>query len=221
MMEFEHAIAIKVCGLTNVPDALSCAAAGADMIGLNFSSLSLRCIDRRRAAQITAAVRPRFPETKFVGVFVNQESDLVRRLATDLALDAVQLHGDETPDYVRKLDLLFVIKALRVGRDFSEASSIEYGCEAILLDTWSSTLPGGTGETFPWSAAESIRARVKRLILAGGLTSENVGEAIRTVRPFAVDVCSGVEGAPGQKDPARVELFVENVRAAEEAKSAR
>ncbi len=206
MMEFEHTVAIKICGVTSVPDALSCAAAGADMIGLNFSSLSLRCIDRGRAAQITAAVRARFPGTKFVGVFVNQELDLVRRLATDLALDAVQLHGDETPDYVRKIDLPFVIKALRVGRDFSEAGSIEYGSDAILLDTWSSTLPGGTGETFPWSVAESLRAQVKRLILAGGLTSANVG--------------SGVERAPGQKDPARVELFVENVRATEEAKSA-
>lgn len=220
MMEFEHAIAIKVCGVTNVPDALSCAAAGADMIGLNFSSLSLRCIDRGRAAQITAAVRPRFPETKFVGVFVNQELELVRKIANDLSLDAVQLHGEETPVYVRDLELPFVIKALRVSADFSELETVDYGSEAILLDTWNSKLPGGTGETFPWSVAETFRAGVERLILAGGLTSENVATAIRTVRPFAVDVCSGVEAAPGRKERAKVQRFVESVRAAETARSA-
>ncbi len=218
-MEFEHEVAVKICGVTSAADALDCVAAGADMIGLNFSALSQRCLSPQRAAEILAAVRSNSSAMKFVGVFVNQELELVRKIAIDLELDAVQLHGEETPGYVRDLDLPFVIKALRVGGDFSERGTIDYGSEAILLDTWNSKLAGGTGETFPWSLAETFRAGVRRLILAGGLTSENVAAAIRTVRPFAVDVCSGVEVAPGQKERAKVQRFVESVRALERTKS--
>ena len=215
MQKFDHTVAIKICGITNVADALDCAAAGADMIGLNFSALSLRCITPATAAQIIAAVRPQFSQVKFVGVFVDQELALLREIATDLFLDAVQLHGAETPEYARQLNLPFVIKGLRVGPDFSAAAATNFPSDAILLDTYNVLLPGGTGETFPWSVATDLR--VERLILAGGLTSENVAGAIRQVKPFAVDVCSGVEATPRRKDRAKVQEFVESVRAVERA----
>nr|MBA3650455.1 phosphoribosylanthranilate isomerase [Chthoniobacterales bacterium] len=235
MLEFENKVAVKICGVTNVRDAITCAEAGADMLGLNFSARSLRCVEPKTAREIVEAVRAKFPRTKLVGVFLDQDAALVKTVAADLALDAVQLHGNETPDYVRELavsvipadaargavvagdgdpgrpktrpDLpppgstppatTFVIKALRVSRVRPDAAG--YDCAAILLDTWSAQDPGGTGETFPWAIAAELRPMVNRLILAGGLTSANVAEAIREVRPFAVDVCSGVESALGRK----------------------
>lgn len=217
MQKFDHAVAIKICGITDVADALDCAAAGVDMIGLNFSALSLRGITPAAAAQIVAAVRPAFSQVKFIGVFVDQELAAVREIATDLALDAVQLHGAETPEYARQLHFPFVIKALRVGSDFSAAAALNFPSDAILLDSYNSVLPGGTGETFPWSVAAGLR--VKRLILAGGLTSANVAGAIEQVKPFAVDVCSGVETRPGEKDRAKVQRFVASVRASERSGS--
>lgn len=221
MLESDHEVAVKVCGVTSVADALDCAGAGADIIGLNFSPLSVRCISLAAAANIVAPVRARFSRIRFVGIFVNQELEVVRKIALDLRLDAVQLHGEETPDYVRKIDLPFVIKALRVGSGRTKVDAASYPSHAILLDTWSGTSPGGTGETFPWSLAAAVRSTVKRLILAGGLTSENIADAIRAVRPDAVDVCSGAEAAPGQKDPGKVRRFVGNVRAVERSVSAR
>jgi phosphoribosylanthranilate isomerase len=211
------AMQIKICGITNSEDALACAAAGVDMIGLNFSPMSSRCISPASAAEILAAVRPRFAQTKVVGVFVDQELEFVQKVTTDLALDAIQLHGEETPQYLRKLDAPFVIKALRIGRHSASAPA-DYKCDAILLDTWSAKSPGGTGEIFPWSVAAALRPHVNRLILAGGLTSGNVADAIRTVRPFAVDVCSDVEDGPGRKDHLKVRRFVAAVRAVEEEK---
>ena len=169
------------------------------------------------AAEILAAVRRHFAQTKVVGVFLDQELDFVQKVTTDLALDAIQLHGEETPQYLSKLDASFVIKALRIGR-YSAFAPADYKCDAILLDTWSAQSPGGTGETFPWSLAAALEPQVRRLILAGGLTSANVADAIRTVRPFALDVCSSVEAAPGRKDPLKVRRFVGAVRAVEEEK---
>ncbi len=213
MLEIDQAVAVKVCGVTGVSDALDCAAAGVDIIGLNFSPLSVRCISPESALRIMTAVRADFPRMKFIGIFVNQELELVRKVAVTLGLDAVQLHGEESPEYVREIGLPFVIKALRVGSGRTKVDAASYPSQAILLDTWSGTAPGGTGETFPWSLAAAVRPQVKRLILAGGLTSENIADAIRAVRPDAVDVCSGAEGSPGQKDREKVRLFVENVRA--------
>lgn len=215
----EHKVAIKICGLTNVEDALTCAAAGADLLGLNFSPRSLRCIGFETAAEIVKAVRAQFPKTKLVGVFLDQESTVVQQIATDLALDAVQLHGNESPAYVSALGALFVIKALRIADAASAARVSDYRCDAILLDTWSRKAPGGTGETFPWAIAAALRPRVPRLIMAGGLTSENVGKALQTVRPFAVDVCSGVESAPGRKDEAKVRTFIESVERFDDEKT--
>lgn len=215
MLEFGNKVAVKVCGVTNSDDALACAAAGVEMLGLNFSTESSRCISPATATEIIAAVRPQSPRIKFVGVFVNQDLDLVRAIAKDLALDAIQLHGAESPEYVRDLRALFVIKALRVGPGYSASPASDYRCDAILLDNWSPNAPGGTGETFPWPVAAALRPSVKRLMLAGGLTCENVAAAVRLVRPFAVDVCSGVEAAPGRKNHAMLGRFVEAVRAAD------
>ena len=208
MFEFEHKVAVKICGVMSSAEALLCAGAGADMIGLNFSPQSVRCITPETGAEIVAAAREQFRQLKFVGVFVDQEREFVETVAAELALDAVQLHGTETPGYVHDLKVPSVIKALRVSGT-PDVSACR--CDAILLDTFSAKAPGGTGETFPWSIAAELRPQVSRLILAGGLTSANVAEAIRTVRPFAVDVCSGVESSPGHKDEAKVRAFLRAV----------
>lgn len=219
MLDFGNQVAVKVCGITNPEDALTCAAAGVEMVGLNFSPQSSRCLSPTSGTEIIAAVRRRFPPIKFIGVFVDQELEHVQKIGTELALDAVQLHGEESTDYARNLGGTFVIKALRVRSGFSAATAAAYPCDAILLDSWSADAPGGTGQTFPWSVAGTLRPLVRRLILAGGLTSENVADAIRTVQPFAVDVCSGVEDAPGRKNHDKLRSFVATVRAAEAVKT--
>ncbi|MGZ4985321.1 MAG: phosphoribosylanthranilate isomerase, partial [Chthoniobacterales bacterium] len=172
---------IKVCGLTNTVDAHLCAALGVDMLGLNFSPQSLRCLDVKEAREIVSVVRADFPQVKLIGLFVDQPLDFVQGTISDLLLDGVQLHGNETPEFVRSVQAPFRIKALRVAPDFSLTNA--YDCDAILLDTWSPDRPGGTGETFDWSIAAQLRDRVRRLILAGGLGPDNVSAAIRTVRP--------------------------------------
>ncbi|MBV9009472.1 MAG: phosphoribosylanthranilate isomerase [Verrucomicrobia bacterium] len=206
------AIAVKVCGITTVGDAIMCAEAGVQMIGLNFARESRRFIRAEAAGEIVRAVRQRFPETKCAGVFVNESRERVIALARKLKLDAVQLHGDEPPEYARALSGCFVIKAFRVGHEYDESAAAQYPASAILLDTWSGTLRGGTGETFDWSVAASLARRINRVVLAGGLTAENVTAAIRIVNPSGVDVCSGVEDAPGRKSAAKLRRFLEGVR---------
>jgi phosphoribosylanthranilate isomerase len=127
-------------------------------------------------------------------------------------LDAIQLHGEETPAFVRDLHARFVIKALRVGNGFSPQAADAYPCDAILVDAFSESARGGTGERCDWPLARALAARSKRVILAGGLTPENVREAIEIVRPFAVDVCSGVEDAPGRKNAEKLRRFVAAVQ---------
>jgi phosphoribosylanthranilate isomerase len=205
---------VKICGITNTDDALACAAAGVDMIGLNFSRQSSRSVSPAKAAEIIATTRRTLAGIKLVGVFVNQECNFVENLARDLALDAVQLHGDESAQYISNLAALFTIKALRIGPQFAGSSAATFDCDAILLDAWSETASGGTGKTFAWPIAAAVRPFIKRLFLAGGLTAENVAGALRIVRPFAVDACSGVENSPGQKNHLKIQRFVEAVRAA-------
>ncbi len=212
MFEFDNAVAVKICGVTNAGDALACAKAGVEMVGLNFSTLSVRCIPATKAREIIDVVRGRFHEIRFVGVFVNQERELVEDLTSELGLDAVQLHGEENLDYVRQLRAPFVIKALRVGAGFTVSNAAAYDRDAILLDTASGQVPGGTGLTFPWPIAVAARRLVGRLFLAGGLNPENVAQAIHVVRPFAVDVSSGIEDAPGRKNHVELQRFVAAVR---------
>jgi phosphoribosylanthranilate isomerase len=158
----------------------------------------------------------RLPERVLcVGVFVNEEADEVRRVVAEAGLGAAQLHGDESADYCRGLDCGMTIKALRVGEGFDVERVALCGAEAVLLDAFSGEAFGGTGRTFDWDVARRARELVPKLFLAGGLTPSNVAEAVRAVRPFAVDVCSGVETAPGRKSPSLVKNFIEAARGGE------
>ena len=203
-------VRVKVCGITNLKDAQMCVRAGVDMLGFNFYRASSRYIEpleaRRIIDQLPATVTS-------VGIFVNEESpEKVASIAELAGVAAVQLHGEETPSYCRALENRFVIKALRVREDFVAERVCEYGANAILLDAFSSKARGGTGEQFDWSVARQALPFVSKLFLAGGLTPENVGPAVAFVHPYAVDVCSSLERAPGKKDDERVRAFVEAVR---------
>ncbi|HVF56376.1 MAG TPA: phosphoribosylanthranilate isomerase [Pyrinomonadaceae bacterium] len=207
------AVRVKVCGITNLPDALAAIDSGADALGFNFFEGSSRFIAPQDARRIIDELPP---EILNVGVFVNvEEPEEVARMAAQSGVAAVQLHGDETPAFCSKFEDLPVIKALRVGADFNPEEVGRYETDAILLDAFASGEWGGTGRSFDWSMARRVREIVPKLFLAGGLTPENVSDAVASVRPFAVDVCSGVERAPGMKDLARLRRFVEAVRGAE------
>lgn len=199
----------KICGLTTVDDALRCVEAGADAIGLNFWSRSPRSTDIATAKAITAAVGDR---VQTVAVFVDFSGSQIHEILMETGIEWAQLHGDETPTQVGEL-LPHAYKAIGV----KDGSSIElartYPGEHLLLDASVPGLPGGTGRTFDWAIAAEV-ARERKLTLAGGLNPENVAEAIRTVNPFRVDVASGVESAPGRKDPQLVRAFIEVAKAA-------
>ena len=206
-------VLVKICGVTNLADAQAAVKAGAGALGFNFYARSPRYITPGAARLIVSALPP---SVLTVGVFVNEaEPERVARTAAEAGVAAVQLHGDESPAYCAALAGRVVIKALRVGARFAPEQASAYRTHAILLDAYSPREFGGTGEVFDWALARRTRALVSRLFLAGGLTPENVGAAIAAVRPFAVDVCSGVEAAPGRKDLSRLREFVAAVRAAE------
>lgn len=207
-------VAVKICGMTNTADALAAAAAGADMLGFNFYERSRRLVTPELAAEIIHQLRRTGSKVQCVGVFVNADAAAIRSIADHAGLDAVQLHGNEGPELCHQLRPLRVIKALRVHTGFDPAVASNFDCDTILLDTWNAHQLGGTGDSFDWSVAAEIRSRVQRLILAGGLHADNVGTAIREVRPDAVDVCSGVEDAPGQKNRDRIRAFVTAVKSA-------
>ena len=201
---------VKICGITNLEDARATVEAGADALGFNFYRGSRRYIAPREARRIIEELPRRVLS---IGVFVNEdEPETVARLAAEAGVAAVQLHGEETRDYCGRVSGLRNIKALRVGRDFDPADAGGYGTEAVLLDAFAPHERGGTGLQFDWSVARCARTHVAKLYLAGGLTPETVAEAIASVEPFAVDVCSGVELAPGRKDVRRVRAFIEAAR---------
>ncbi|MFA6956012.1 MAG: phosphoribosylanthranilate isomerase [Thermoanaerobaculia bacterium] len=218
---------IKICGLTREEDALAAAQAGADFLGFVFVPASLRCVDAERAKRIIHYVRgwmkqeherrlvdarcapfePR--EIRFVGVFANQPAEEIDRIVKLAGLDVVQLHGDESADEVTAIRVP-VIKAFRVGAELSEP--VGYGAARwYLFDAANATGLGGTGTSFDWRLVRDL-SEDKPFFLAGGLTPENVADAIRTARPFAVDVASGVESAPGIKDEAKIRAFADIVR---------
>ncbi|HLL14163.1 MAG TPA: phosphoribosylanthranilate isomerase [Pyrinomonadaceae bacterium] len=206
-------VKVKVCGITSQADALEAVEAGADALGFNFYAGSPRYIAPEEARRIIARLPP---SVLCVGVFVNEDNAAdVSRTAEQSGVSAVQLHGDESPEYCAELGGHEVIKALRVGKDFAPEEAARYPARSVLLDAYNARARGGTGETFDWTLARLTREVVAQLYLAGGLTPENVGEAIAVVAPYAVDVCSGVELAPGRKDAARVRAFVAAVRACE------
>jgi phosphoribosylanthranilate isomerase len=203
----------KICGITNAVDARRAVEAGAEFLGFNFYEKSPRYV-RPAAAQRIARGLPR--QVKRVGVFVNEAEETVLAIAEQVGLNFVQLHGEETPAFVARVKRRVpVIKAVRVRPGFRTAELKKYvGAAAILLDGFDPARHGGTGKTFDWSVAKRAAKR-RKIFLAGGLTAGNIGEAIRQVRPFAVDVCSGVESRPGKKNPAKVRALMKAVHRAQ------
>ena len=214
--DFSAPVAIQVCGITNTADAVEAIAAGVEMLGFNFYEGSRRFVSPVDAAEIIRQVRMR-GETKCVGVFVDAAPTEVQTIAQQLGLDAVQLHGNESPDFCQQLHPLPVIKALRVHAAFAPAAASAFGCDTILLESWHPNERGGTGAVFDWSVAAEIRRNVPRLILAGGLNPRNVAAGIRKVQPDAVDVCSGVEDDARHKNSTAIREFVAAVRGARAA----
>ena len=197
-------VRVKICGITNLEDALMAAELGADALGFIFHPRSPRYVAPDAARQIIAGLPP-FVLT--VGVFVDEEAQTVRDLAARVGLDWVQLHGQESPEYCRSLGRR-VIKGFRIQdeKSFKSLAAYQGAAQAFLLDTYKKGQVGGTGATFDWRLAREAK-KYGPVILAGGLTPENVAEAIRIAQPAAVDVASGVEAAPGKKDPAKLRAF--------------
>ena len=209
----------KICGITNLNDARAAIEAGADMLGFNFYRRSPRFIEPNAAHRIIEAVRENASgrSVKSVGVFVNQSVKDVVRISTDTQLDGIQLHGDEGVQFCAELKNgsfePFVIKAMRSKKPLDIAQFRQYAVDAFMVDAYDPKLRGGTGRTADWSIAREAAKELPRVFLAGGLSPQNVGDAIAAVRPYAVDACSSLEVSPGKKDHTRMREFVAAVRA--------
>lgn len=199
---------IKICGITNLADARLAAELGADALGFIFHRQSPRCVTVEQAADICRELPPFVLR---VGVFVNAPLDEVRLATSVCGLDAAQFHGEETPEYCRQFSARR-IKAIRARDRAAVLAAAEYDVDALLLDTYTASQRGGTGQTFDWSLAVEAKKFGRPVILSGGLTPENVVDAIRQAQPYAVDVASGVEREPGQKDPEKLRRFIEIVK---------
>ena len=198
-------VKVKVCGITNVGDARAAVQSGADALGLVFAR-SPRQVGVREAREVARTL----PEGVLkVGVFVNEEPGEVLRVAEDVGLDYVQLHGDEGPEVVAELREcgVKVIKALRVRDEGSLAALDRYEADLFLLDAYSEKARGGTGERFDWGLAKSLKSH-DNILVSGGLAPENVHEAIRLFEPYGVDASSSLESSPGIKDRERVRRFI-------------
>lgn len=200
---------IKICGTTNKHDALLASKLGVDMLGFIFWPKSKRYVDPKVAEDIVNELPDKILK---VGVFVNESPEKVLEIAQDVELDALQFHGEETPEYCsRFMDKYKVIKAVRV-KDISSLEHVnEYNVDFILLDTYKDDAQGGTGATFDWSILENFEI-LRPVILSGGLNPDNVSVAIETAAPFGVDVASGVELSPGKKDEILLKKFISKVR---------
>ncbi len=200
----------KICGITRIEDALAAADAGADAIGFVFYAKSPRAVDVRQARAIIAELPP-FVTT--VGLFVNASRCELNEILEVVPLDLLQFHGDETPADCEGFHRPW-IKALRVrpGDDIEAACQHYAGAQGVLLDTYVAGVPGGTGEAFDWSLVPAGLS--KPVILAGGLSADNVGQAIAQVRPYAVDVSGGVEQSKGIKDATKIAAFIRAVKQA-------
>jgi len=205
-----NTVRCKICGITRIEDALAAAEAGADAIGLVFYARSPRAVDVRQARSIIAALPP-FVST--VGLFVDATRCEINEILDAVPLDLLQFHGDESPEQCEGYHRPYV-KALRVrsSDQVAQAVTTYRGASGLLLDAFVPGVPGGTGERFDWSLIPA--GLTKPLILAGGLTPDNVASAVRRVRPYAVDVSGGVEAAKGIKDIDKVRAFIREVRLA-------
>ena len=205
------AVRVKICGITNEEDALLCADAGADALGFNFFNGSKRRIDPRASLDWIARLEGLADR---VAVVVNPAPELLAELLDSGCFEMVQFHGDETPAQCAAAGWPCWMKAVRVKDEGSLRAAAEYSTPQILLDAWSPTAYGGTGQTANWELIAAADLGERSVVLAGGLTPENVGDAIRTVKPEAVDVAGGVESVPRHKDPDLVAEFLEAVRRA-------
>jgi phosphoribosylanthranilate isomerase len=216
---------IKICGIKTLNDALAAIDTGADYLGFNFYPKSVRFIEKSACAEITSVLKREHPQIKLVGVFVNSPVDEVKDILQTCSLDLAQLHGDETPEMLSAFNGK-AIKAIRLSSSESAESSVypflpsvthifyplqQSALPAMLIDAAVKGVYGGSGVTADWAAAAKL-AKKYPLLLAGGLTPENVADAVRQVQPWGVDVASGVESAPGEKDAGKMSAFVKAVR---------
>jgi phosphoribosylanthranilate isomerase len=202
---------VKICGITNLADAQNAVEAGTDALGFIFYEKSSRYLAVSAAAKISKQLPPFIMR---VGVFVNAPEKLVTRAISECGLGLLQFHGDEPPEFCTRFGLMSM-KAFRIRDAESLKELPKYPTEAWLLDAWSAETLGGTGEKFNWDLAVEAQKFGKPVFLAGGLTPENVAAAVRRVRPFGVDVSSGVEASPGKKDHEKVKAFINAVSSAE------
>jgi phosphoribosylanthranilate isomerase len=201
---------VKICGVTSKDDALAAVDLGASAIGLNFVPSSPRKIAVARAKEIAAAVHSANAKVQVVGVVADLSIDEMRALVRDAGLDCLQLHGDEAPDVLSPL-LPHAYKAVRIANAADAVRAATFPGDHILVDAKVDGALGGTGATFDWSLVTDL-AKTKKLTLAGGLTPANVEVAVRAVRPYCVDVASGVESSPGVKDHEKMRAFIEAAR---------
>jgi phosphoribosylanthranilate isomerase len=199
---------VKICGITSHEDGQTAVEAGADALGFNFYDRSPRHLSLKEAAKISASLPA---DILRVGVFVNATEKLVKQAIHVCSLGMLQFHGEEPPEFCIQFGLMSM-KAFRIRDAQSLNELAKYDTDAYLLDAWSAENRGGTGGTFNWALAVEAKKTGKPVFLAGGLTPENVADAVRLVRPFGVDVASGVESSPGKKDPAKVRAFIKAVR---------
>lgn len=205
-------VKVKICGLTNLEDARWACQQGADLLGFIFVPASPRYIPPAQAAAIIEALRAEGCQALCVGVFVDAPASEVQETAARCRLDLVQLHGSEPPAYARQMPCP-VIRAHRVRGAVPWDELLAYPAWAYLLDSFHPQSAGGTGQAWNWDILESAVLPAARLIIAGGLTPENVAEAVRRLTPWGVDVSSGVESRPGKKDPVKVRDFIRQVKA--------
>ena len=205
--KFQPRIKVKICGTTSLKDAFLAVESGADAIGFIFYKMSPRNISQKEAKEIILQLPP-FIEA--VGVFVNETSDKINRIAEQCKLNSIQLHGEESPALCRRVKRK-VIKAFRVKNADSLKSIASYDVSGFLLDSYNDGSKGGSGQVFDWNLALRVKKQGP-VILAGGLNPYNVFTAIHRVKPYGVDVCSGVEKSPGIKDHEKIREFIKSVR---------
>jgi len=204
-------VKVKICGITNPADGVAAAESGADALGFMFYEQSPR---RVSVADAVAVIRELPPLVMKVGVFVNAPEEQVFRAIAECSLNLLQFHGSESPEYCRQFGLMSM-KAFQIRDADSLAALPTYDTDAWLLDAYSPSKHGGTGEVFNWDLAIEAQKHGRLVFLAGGLTPGNVAEAVRRVRPYGVDVSSGVEVSPGKKDREKVRAFIEAARSVE------
>ncbi len=202
-------IKIKICGITNLDDAIAAVDYGADALGFNFYKKSPRYVEPMKAAEIIAQLPPFVVP---VGIFVNEREERIREIVSHACIQGIQLHGDETPEFCQRFGSR-VIKAFQIKNKESLKHMSHYRVSAYLLDSYREGIRGGTGETFDWHLAV-VAKTFGRIILAGGLNAENVAEAVKLVQPYGIDVAGGVEREKGIKDHARLKTFITEARRA-------